>query len=430
MGESDATRGISVSVALAADPGADRVRTAGTAGIRLAPLWVIVLFSNLPIYIATFAFPAIVPLHWLLALFGLTAVTLFSCDRAADRAPVFLATLTCYACMCLVWYVAQGGGDPVVLRERLLGLAVCAASYLAFAASPAALQAARRALAFMVVVCVVVNIWDITHPYTLIPITSEFATVGRAAGLFINPNQAGAALVAGFTLSVAVVPRRWRIAYLALVVIGVGLTFSRAAILGLLLVTFALAYRRRTLSVRQIAAALLVVGVATYLAWLVVSAELQERFNIDPQVALDRLEWILDPSGRSDFSQEERVELLERGWAQFLASPLVGNGVGSAELWEERYSTHNMYVLLASDFGFIGLLILPCIVLAAVGGWAAGLTDAAVAGLFLLFWGLFSHNILGEYYLLIAIGMIAALSRRDGETDVRPTLRVSGALPA
>ncbi|HEY8053931.1 MAG TPA: hypothetical protein VIE42_14140, partial [Steroidobacteraceae bacterium] len=208
-------------------------------GQRLAPLWVIVLFSNLPVYVYTFVVPAIVPMHWLIVLFGLTALTLAGVDRSAvDRAPVFLATLVCYACLCLTWYVAQGGGDPVVLRGRLLGLAVCGASYLAFATSTAALQAARRALAVMVVMCVVLNIWDITHPYTLIPVTSEFATVGRAAGLFINPNQAGAALVAGFTLSVGVVPRRWRFVYLATVALGVGLTFSRAAILGLALVTF------------------------------------------------------------------------------------------------------------------------------------------------------------------------------------------------
>jgi O-antigen ligase len=420
-----------MSLARATEPGANDVPTPQAIGQRLAPLWVIVLFSNLPIYVFTFIVPAIVPLHWLLALFALTAVALIRADRsAADRAPLFLATLVCYACMCLGWYVAQGGGDPVVLRERLLGLAVCAVSYLVFAASPAALLAARRALAFMVAVGIVVNVWDITHPYMLIPATSEFATVGRAAGFFINPNQAGAALVAGFTLSLGVVPRRWRFAYLAAVALGVGLTFSRAAILGLVLVSFALTFGRRTLSGRQLGAALLVIGAATYLTWLVVSAELQERFNIDPQVALDRLEWILDPSGRSDYSQEERAELLERGWNQFLAAPLVGNSIGSTELWEARSSTHNIYVMLASDFGLIGLLAFPVIVLAAMGRWAGRLTDARVAGLFLLFWGLFSHNILGEYYLLIVVGLIAALGRAHEETDARHTPLVRGAMPA
>ena len=413
-----------MSAALAEDAGVGAPRTARPIAARLARLWVIVLFSNFPIYVGAFVFPAIVPLHWLVVLFALTAVTLIGADpNARDRAPIFLAALVCYACVCLAWYVAQGGGEPVVLRERLLGLAVCGASYMVFAASAAALQAARRALVYMVLFCVALNIWDITHPYTLVPVTSEFATPGRAAGLFINPNQAGAALVAGFALSVSVVPRRWRFAYLAAVVIGVGLTFSRGAILGMALVSFALAYGPRTLSVRQITVALLVVGVLTWFAWLTVSSELQERFNIDPEVALDRVLWILDPSGRSDFSQEERFELLERGWDQFLASPLVGNGVGSTELWEARSSTHNMYVMLATDFGLLGLFALPSIVLAAMGSRGRGVAHATVAGLFLLFWGFFSHNVFSEYYLLITISMVAALSRRESQATDYGTLR-------
>ena len=405
-----------MSVALAENAGVGAPRTARPIAGRLAGLWVIVLFSNFPVYVGEFVFPEIVPLHWLVVLFALTAVRLIGADRnARDRAPIFLAALVCYACVCLAWYVAQGGGEPVVLRQRLLGLAVCGASYMVFAASAAALQAARHALVYMVLFCVVLNIWDITHPGMLVPITSEFATPGRAAGLFINPNQAGAALVTGFTLSVSVVPRRWRFAYLAAVAIGVGLTFSRGAILGLALVSIVLAYGRQTLSLRQIAAALVIVSALTWIAWLIASSELQERFNIDPEVALDRVLWILDPTGRSDFSQEERFEVLERGWEQFLASPLVGNGVGSTELWEARASTHNMYVMLASDFGLIGLLAFPSIVLAAMGSRVTAFGDAFVAALFLLFWGLFSHNILSEYYLLITISMIAALSRRESE---------------
>ena len=384
------------------------------SGIGLARLWIVVIFSNFPIYFGLFVFPPVVPWHWLAVLFALTFLALLRADPARrDRAPVFVAVLVGYACLCLIWYVGQGGGELEVLRERLLGLAVCAASYLVLAMSPAALYAARRALVAMVLFAVAVNAFDITHPWLLIPSTSELATVGRAAGFFINPNQAGAALVAGFALSVAVVPRRWRFAYMAVVAIGVGLTFSRAAILGMALVCFALAYRGRTLTLRQIASALAVVAVLTWGAWMVVSSELQERFNIDPDVALDRLLWILDPEGRADFSQEERIALLEKGWDQFLTSPALGNGVGSTELWEARTSTHNMYIMLASDFGLLGLLAFPCIVLAAIGAGIGRLSDATVTGLFLLFWGLFSHNILSEYYLLLTLSLVAALSRRQ-----------------
>jgi hypothetical protein len=402
-------------------PAASATQRPRPVGVRLAPLWVIVVFSNLPIYIFTFILPPLVPLYWLGALFVLTFLALSRVPpRERDYSPIFLAVLVGYAGICLIWYVAQGGGEPALLRQRLLGVAVCAASYLVFATNPAALHAARRALVAMVVLAVLVNAYDITHPFALIPADSEFSIVGRAAGFFINPNQAGAALVAGFTLSVGVVAPRWRPAYLVLVAIGVALTFSRAAILGLVLVTFLLAFRGRSLSFRQVAAAVIVLASVSWITWLLVAAELEDRFHIDPEVALDRVFWILDPSNRSDFSEWERLMLLERGWEQFLGSPFLGNGLGSTELWEARSSTHNEYVMQASDFGVLGLFVLPAFVLAAVGTQRFALTDAAVTGLFLLFWGLFSHNILSEFYLLLTISLIAALSRdkaTSGESE-------------
>ena len=403
-----------MNVALRIGPDATAARIRRPPGVVLARVWIVVIFSNLPVYVGLFVFPAIHALDWLLVLFALTGFGMLASERGAgDRAGGFMAGLLGYACLCLIWYVVQGGGDLEILRGRLLSLAVCAMAYLTFAASPEALLAARRALVYMVIFCVVINIWDVVHPGMLVPLTSEVSTPGRAAGFFINPNQAGAALIAGFTLSVSTLPRRWRTAYITVVAIGVGLTFSRAAILGMLLVCGALVYRQRTFSVGQVLAALLVVGLLTWVAWLILSAQLQERYNIDPQVALDRILWILDPEGRADFSQEERVELLERGWDQFLAAPLLGHGVGSTELWEARTSTHNIYVMLASDFGVLGLFIFPCIVWSAMGSGAKRLGDVAVAGLFLLFWGLFSHNMLSEYYLLVTISLLAALSRRE-----------------
>jgi O-antigen ligase len=280
----------------------------------------------------------------------------------------------------------------------------------------------------MVLLAVVMNMWDITHPFTLVPADSKFANAGRAAGFFINANQAGAALVAGFALSVSVLPRRWRTAYLVLVALGVGLTFSRAAILGLVLVSCLLAFSGRTLSLRQIAAAIVVVGGLTWITWLLVSTELQDRFHIDPEVALDRLLWVLDPTGRSDFSQAERLAVLERGWGQFLASPFLGNGVGSTELWDADAATHNTYVQLASDFGVIGLFALPAIVLTAIGRWSGRLTDAVVTALFTLFFGLFSHNGLSEFYLVLIISLVAALSRREQALTADTNRRVPHAL--
>jgi hypothetical protein len=391
-------------------------------GRALACLWVVVLFSNLPLYLNIFFFPSLVPLYWILALFVLALFSLRHLEWR-DRSPWFLAALAGYALLCLVWFVAQGGeGDPMLIRERLLGVLVCIASFQVFVQSPQALRAARVALVWVVLLSAGVNIFDITHPFALIPADSEFAEFGRAAGFFINPNQSGAALVAGFALSVGVVPRRWRVPYLVAVAAGVIVTLSRAAILGLFLVTIGLALGGRILTLRQLAFAFVTIAALGWLAWLVTAAELEARFNINPEIAADRLFWILDPSGRADTSQDERQQLLERGWEQFVASPLVGNGVGSTESWEARSSTHDEYVLLASDFGILGLLVYPLIVLAALGFRTSWFDDATVAAGFLLFWGVFSHNVLGEFYLLLALAMVGALGSARPPQDVERSL--------
>lgn len=345
-------------------------------------------------------------------LFLLTAITLFLSDKSLLSRPLtFPLVLATYGGICLAWYIGQEGGDPVVLRQRLLGLTVCAVAYLVLSTSAATLIAARKALISVVILSISINLWDISHPNTIIPIYSEFATVGRAAGFFINPNQSGAALVLGFALTIDVVPRRWRITYLVAVAAGVAVTLSRAAMLGFLLVCLGLSTGRGPITRRQLLTATLIGIALAWVSWLTVSAEIQQRLNIDPAILIDRVLWILDPSGRADFSQQERIYLLQRGLEQFYASPIFGNGIGSTELWAERTSTHNLYIMLASDFGVIGLLVLPAIILAGMGSLPSRALESTIAGIFILFWGIFSHNVLGEFYLLVGIALLAAISR-------------------
>jgi O-antigen ligase len=321
--------------------------------------------------------------------------------------------MAAYLALCLVAYVVQGGGDSSVLRQRLLGVLVAILAYLCFVASPRATAAARRAMVWVVLLSVAINFYDITHPLTLIPAESEFATLGRAAGLFMNPNQSGAALVLGLAITLGVVAPRWRVAYATVVSAGVLLTLSRGALAGLLLVFGALLVEGRTLRRGQLARIVALCTAAGYTFWLAFSAELQSRFNVDPALVLDRVLWILDSSGRVDFSQAERAMLAERGWLQFVASPLFGNGLGSTELWELRTSTHNLYIMLASDFGLVGWLVLPVLLLAAVRRNLTTL-PGGVAAAFMLLWGLVSHNVLGEYYILIAMSLMAAISSTRG----------------
>ena len=372
-------------------------------------MWVGLLFSNIPIYGFLFVWPGLPPLAFIIAgiamLFGVSLLA----NWQAIRLPLpLLSASLLYAGLCLGYYIIGRGGDPVVLRERLLGLIILGAVSVALALSSDALRATRRLLVCVVIVGVVLNAWDITHPFTFVPFGSEFATVGRAAGLYVNPNQAGAALIVGFLLTVSEVPSSRRWIYLAIVATGVLLTFSRGAMLGLFGIVLALSLLTSLLTWRDAGKAGVVLVTLSVVAWIFVRDVIETEFQIDPDMVLDRVLWILDPANRTDFSEADRANLAAHGLEQFFGSPIVGNGLGSTQFWQYYSSTHNLYLALASDFGIIGFVILPFLVYASVHRSISKSTAAPVLALFILYWGLLSHNVLSEPYLLIGIAIMAA----------------------
>ena len=93
---------------------------------------------------------------------------------------------------------------------------------------------------------VVLNAYDLAYPGTF----SEVA--GRGAGLFINPNGAGMAIVVGCLIGLPVLPKYWRELFLVVSSLGVLATFSREAILAQFIVVVG-AGIARAVSMRMLA---------------------------------------------------------------------------------------------------------------------------------------------------------------------------------
>jgi O-antigen ligase len=383
-------------------------------------VWTIVFFSNLPAYMGLFLYPGIQPVHWVGLFIASTAPLLLQPQTRRLGLPRgIMFWCAGYAALCIVWYAAFGGGDPQILRQRLLAIAFLAFTTFLFVQSERSVIAARIAIAVAVVIAVLLNVYDLTHPFYFVPAYSEFALLGRAAGIYANPNSAGAALVLGFVLTVGIVPARLRMAYIVLVSAGVVMTLSRGAMLGFVLATLLL-FVAGEIRGRSVASAALAGAVLGWVAWAFVLPVIASDFKLDPAIIIDRILWLLDPGTRSDFSQVERVELAEKGWLQFVASPWFGNGVGSTELWEARSSTHNVYLMLMSDFGWIGVLVLPALALAAAQGQnAAGRRCRVAFVAFLLLHGTLSHNLLTDLFLLVTIALLAAMLHAGTPPDIR-----------
>ena len=185
-------------------------------------------------------------------------------------------------------------------------------------------------------------------------ITSTGSLVSRVAGGFGNPNQLGGYLVllVPLTGAAALIDRRWRILHLAGLVLAVGgiaASFSRGALLALLITPLVLLRGRRLLLMAPVAMLALGVGVPSVMT---------ERFAIGGQEGAEI-------AGRRDiWSTTFSI------WAD---QPLLGTGLGGfpgtyAEVrvsgkqflantqYEPPPHAHNLALQLLAEQGLVGFI--------------------------------------------------------------------------
>lgn len=275
---------------------------------------------------------------------------------------------------------------------------------------------ARRAILISVLIAVINNIYDFFHPLIF-----SSLNVGRPAGFYINPNQAGAALVLGLIFSIGILKPRYRVPFMLIVGVGVLLTLSRGALLGLIIVGLLL-LKMEIISWRQllrlgIGLGLIALAVAFYKGNLLTTLS---DTNIFYNYGLSsRFEWLNDPT-KMDSSDSLRFRVIQLAWNLFSQHPLLGQGIGSTLDWSESVSTHNIYLYFMADHGIVGAFIVPTLLLS-VTRRARG--EAKRIGFlfsaFILIWGLFSHNVLGERYILILFSLIAAMTITSRQEEPR-----------
>jgi O-antigen ligase len=146
----------------------------------------------------------------------------------------------------------------------------------------------------------------------------------------------------------------------------------------------------------------------------VILASMVDSLNLDLTSLYDRIAWFSNFGSTADFSQKERILLAEKAWALFAEHPFLGAGLGATELWNERTSTHNMYLMLMTDFGVLGALIFPALVCASTGGLAHVFRkDRAAFSALALWGGMISHNLIGEHYFMIGLCVMAAIAEQN-----------------
>lgn len=350
------------------------------------------------------------PLYWIVALAVLSLPLLFSRHLTVDAVGGgLLAWCGFYLVLLVVGYLLSSESEVAYQQLQNGALSLLSLSVLlVIFADPRLHRRAQQAVLCAVLLAVALNAYELFRPRAF------GAAFGRSAGLYGNPNIAGAALVLGMILSLPVVSESRRHWFVVIVGTGVALTFSRAAMLGWVVAAAALVSTGEV-SVRRLlpaAAAIAVTGAVVALADL---GGVGDRLALALEVNRGRLALGADLGFRRDPSLVERVEAVRLAWTSFAEHPILGSGLGSTIEWDFRASTHNIYARHLAEHGILGLLVFPGLVLAAAG--RAGQETAGIAvsaAAFLLVWGFFSHNVLDERTILLGVALLACLARRSG----------------
>jgi hypothetical protein len=230
---------------------------------------------------------------------------------------------------------------------------------------------------------------------------------GRGAGLYVQPNSAGMAIVFGCLIGIKTIRRGWpKDLFVMTCVVGVVATFSRQAALSLAVILVA-GSLGRALSLRR----LLLVGVAgmaLFTAKNLASTFADKDILTNDTRARLSLDW-------SDSSTMDRSRLAYKTLEKFEDAPLLGQGFGTTNYWADEPS-HNAYLNFMADCGIVGALVIPGLVLSV----RRKTWDSNAFSAMFLVWGLVSHLVLTELFALITIAVLVDEPAAAEEDRPRP----------
>lgn len=384
-------------------------------------LAVAIFFTNIADYSQRFG---VIPLAWIV-LFGALSAPLILGAIGSGRAELRPVLLWCvgFLIISIVWYYGTAQ-DALAFQEvqtRFVSVIFLALMLMAFSGEREQ-NLARGWIAGAVLLASMLNVYELFNPMTFSSIP------GRSSGLYSNVNQSGAALVLGLILGYKVIPDRFKFAFVAITAIGIIPTFSRSSMIGWLLVA-AFLFARAGIKVQARR-----IFVMTFVGILVVYSpiwsDLQHSLEEQGLLNLNVTERIAFFTGgqTNDDSSNERKAVAAKAWEMFGEKPILGWGTGAnRSIPGFEVGTHNIYLAMLVDHGFIGFFIVPFLLAATIWGMNKSSFDTAFPWLmFMVVWGFFSHNVLEERHILLAVALVAQVvwssrTMRVSQTEPIPT---------
>ena len=255
---------------------------------------------------------------------------------------------------------------------------------------PKVLALAKAGIVVATLLGVLLNVYELFYPGTF------SSTYGRAAGLYVDSNCSGMALVLGCLVGLTAIRKPWREVFLMVTAAGVVLTFSREAMLALVVVAAGALLGRALSPHRLVASTVLVCALFTTL-------ELGNSLRGSQTLSTANLERLTFTTG--DASAQDRLQLGRKVLDAFEAAPLFGHGFGTDEYWGDIQS-HDFFLNMLANYGILGVFIIPALVFSVHRrSW-----DSNVFALVFLIWSFLLHLVLLLPFSLVVIAIQAVES--------------------
>ncbi len=371
----------------------------------LAVIAVALFYSNLHEYLHR-SYETLVPWQWVFAFLVLSLPLLVRQVMTSEilRLPI-VGWCFGYLWVTLVWFLlgAQSEMAWQEVRWRILAIFEILGFLAIFMDGKANLYA-RLTLVVAVHVGIAINVFELFAPNTFSDVS------GRSAGLYVNANMSAEALVLGMMLSITALPSWYRGVFIFLTGLGVFVTYSRAGLIGWLIVVGGLMLgrfidARHLVRIGLVTIFLLGLVLLPKADQILTTLERAGALNADTQ---ERLAWFTNPLGVDDKSGWSRKSVAREAWERVTERPFFGGGTGAVHKGLD-IPPHNQFLSHMIDHGMFGAILMPLLLLALI--WRAKGESRRVAVLFscVVFWfSFFTHTFLNNAHSLLLIAMVAA----------------------
>lgn len=222
----------------------------------------------------------------------------------------------------------------------------------------------------------------------------------RAAGFYVNANDAAFGILIGMILGIKRIRTSLRIYYVIICLIGIFITFSRGGLIVWLLLYIYLIVKGELPRKSGIIVGILL---SFSVIFIPIILDFLSTYNNDLNLMADRLNFFSGSASTEDLKEDSRYSLVSYAIDAFISSPIFGHGANALLRLGSDQLSHNQYLAFLSDYGIIGLVIYIIFIIT----FFVDRPKFRDLLILVLIASLFSHNIFNSYAFMIAFAYIA-----------------------